>query len=310
MNILVTGGTGFLGSSLTKQLLTADHRIAVILRPQSRRLWRLQQALPAVTVLEGDLDDMAALRAPIHSFRPDATVHLAWSGVANVARDSPDQARNIWQSVSLLNAAADAGCSTFIGIGSQAEYGPHAGVIASDAPTTPTTMYGHCKLAASRILAHAAMQRSLRFAWLRLFSCYGPGDELYWMLPNLIATLLDGRTPDLTGGEQRWDYIHVEDAARAIAAVLRTPTASGIFNLGSGQASPLRETIEFIRDTIDPSLPLGLGRVPYRPDQVMHLEADVSRLIDTTGWEPTVRLHDGLKQTVEWYREYEHLVRT
>ena len=56
-------------------------------------------------------------------------------------------------------------------------------------------------------------------------------------------------------------------------------------------------------DMIDPSLPLGLGKVPYRSDQVMHLEADITRLTSATGWRPAISLESGLKQTIEWYRE-------
>ena len=98
-----------------------------------------------------------------------------------------------------------------------------------------------------------------------------------------------------------WDYVHVDDAAAAVTAMADVD-AAGVFNLGSGVATPLREIITTVRDAVDPSLPLGFGELPYRPDQVMHLEADVSRLSHATGWAPAIPLADGLRGVVAHHR--------
>ncbi|MDX2017003.1 MAG: NAD(P)-dependent oxidoreductase [Planctomycetota bacterium] len=308
MRVLVTGATGFIGSALARELVATGHEVAALVRPSSKRFWRLAPVRDRLRLIEGDL--ASPPEAEIRSFAPEGVAHLAWAGVANRDRNDPAQVRNIAQASALFSLVADAGCSVFVGLGSQAEYGPCSGAISPNAPTRPTTLYGTCKLAAGQILAQLATHhpRAPRTAWLRLFSSYGPGDETYWMIPGLILQLLRREVPPLTLGEQRWDYIHVDDAARAIAAVLVAPRASGVFNLGSGSAPRLRETIETVRDMIDPSLALGFGQVPYRPDQVMHLEADISRLRDLAGWSPRTPLREGLRQTVEWYRDNAHLV--
>jgi nucleoside-diphosphate-sugar epimerase len=193
------------------------------------------------------------------------------------------------------------GCHRFVGLGSQAEYGPQTGRIREDCPTRPTTLYGAAKLATCLMLERAAASSGRGFAWLRLFSTYGPGDDPSWMIPYLIRCLLARERPSLTAAEQVWDYLHVDDAAAAVVAVMDMD-AVGVFNLGSGRASPLRDIVTFIRDCIDPALPLGLGEVPYRADQVMHLEADVSALHAATGWAPSVPLQDGLRAVVDDYR--------
>ena len=130
-------------------------------------------------------------------------------------------------------------------------------------------------------------------------------DNPEWLIPYLIKTLAKKDRPQLTSAEQLWDYIYIEDVAAAIRAVLDSKSASGIFNLGSGNAYRLKSIIEEIRDLIDPSLPLGFGEIKYRSDQVMHLEADISKLSVTTGWVPKINIRDGIKKTVAWYTQGE-----
>ncbi len=142
----------------------------------------------------------------------------------------------------------------------------------------------------------------MRFAWIRIFSLYGPRDNPDYMIPSLVEKLLRGEKPSLTAGEQLWDYLYVQDAAEAIVSVGQTAGAEGVFNLGSGRVETIRQTVEQLRDLIDPSLPLGFAEVPYRPDQVMHLQADISRLHAATGWTPRTTLADGLAQTIQWHR--------
>jgi nucleoside-diphosphate-sugar epimerase len=113
--------------------------------------------------------------------------------------------------------------------------------------------------------------------------------------------LFKGEKPSLTNAEQLWDYIYVEDVASAITAVLKNKSASGIFNLGSGTALSLRTMIENIRDLIDKDLILGFGELAYRSDQVMHLEANISRLKLMASWTPNFDFETGIEKTVKWY---------
>jgi nucleoside-diphosphate-sugar epimerase len=128
-------------------------------------------------------------------------------------------------------------------------------------------------------------------------------DNENWLIPYLIKTLSSGGTPNLTAAEQFWDYIYIEDAAAAICAVMEHDDASGIFNLGSGNAGKLKELILKIKNHIDPSLAVNFGAQSYRSDQVMYLEADISKLQSKTGWHPVVNLDEGVERTVKWFLE-------
>ena len=138
--------------------------------------------------------------------------------------------------------------------------------------------------------------------WLRLFSSYGPMDQQDWLIPYLINSLLKGESPNLTLAEQVWDYIHVADVASAIALMIDKPNVHGVFNLGSGNAVPLKSIIEKTRDLINPLTLLNFGAVPYREDQVMHLEANIDLLTNATGWRPIVDINEGLLETVNWWK--------
>ena len=295
VKILITGATGFLGAHLVRRLEREAVQMALLIRPGGN-LWRINPLPKNATVVAGSMQQLPI--DAIGKFAPDTIIHAAWQGVTNQHRDDPAQKDNLAPTVTLV----DIGCKHFIGLGSQAEYGPLNKKISETDSGKPTTLYGRAKLDACIATQKLCAERGIKWSWLRVFSTYGPMEDLSWMIPYLIRELLAGKKPSLTACEQKWDYLFGPDAADAIWSVAETK-AEGLFNLGSGRAESLRKIVETLRDTVDPKLPLGIGEVPYRPDQVMHLEADISKLTKATGWMPASSLEDGLKQTVAWHRQ-------
>ena len=301
MKLLVTGASGFVGAKVAELAIAAGHEVAALVRPNgpSRRLAPLAGRYLPLAV---DLREKRSLFAAVASFRPEAIIHIAWAGVANSARnDSSQFSENIDAACALVEAGAAAGCKAFIGTGSQGEYGAGS-TMREDALPQPTTMYGAAKVAALYLTRQLAQQAGMRHAWLRLFSTYGPDDNPGWLIPSLISQMLDGQRPQTTLGTQKWDWLHVDDVARGLIAAAVTPTAEGIFNLGSGAPVQVRRAVELIRDAAAPGMELVFGEIPFRSDQVMHMEADISRLKAATGWEPQVPFESGIADTVNWYR--------
>lgn len=293
---LLTGATGFIGAAVRQELLRRDVRPLVLLRPDSdpSRLAALDPQL-AFTSAAFDAPELVARLAPQ---RPDVLIHCAWRGVGGAERNAAFQLEeNIPLTLATVRLAAATGCRHWIGLGSQAEYGHPNQIVTEEAPTRPTTAYGEAKLAAGREALALCTRLGLTGSWLRVFSTYGPGDHPRWFIPHVIRELLHGRAPQVTRCEQRWDYLYVTDAARAIAEVAgrRSP---GVFNLGSGEAPVLRDTLELIRRECGTTVSPAYGAVPYREDQVLHLQADISKLSTATGWTPGVSLADGIRATV------------
>src|SRR5262249_6833804 len=147
-------------SYVTEDLLARGHAVAVLLRPGSDA-WRLSDVLSQVHAVDGSLDDLDKLRAPLNEFAPDCVIHMAWEGVANRDRNSPAQDRNIARPVDLATLSAEAGARSFLGAGSQAEYGPYNRAISESDPARPTTLYGRAKLAAAKKTAQLAAERGM-----------------------------------------------------------------------------------------------------------------------------------------------------
>ena len=301
MKIFITGASGFVGACAVRVATQAGDEVFAAVRPGNEAP-RLADCAGKFQRVDLDLRDERALRAALLHCKPEVVIHLGWAGVSNSMRFDRSQIEdNIAASCALVEAAADACVGAFIGIGSQGEYGASSDMLETNLPQ-PTTLYGAAKVATSYLTRQLAQKAGMRHAWLRLFSTYGPHDNEGWLIPFLIDEMLAGRRPRTTLGTQYWDWLYVDDVARGILAAARSPDATGVFNLGSGRAVQVRSVVERVRDLIAPDLQLVFGEIPFRPDQVMFMQADISRLCAATGWEPLVAIEEGLSSTVEWRR--------
>ncbi len=304
MRILVTGATGFIGAHVVHDLIRHEHSVAILAR-SGANCWRIRDVLSLVTHVAGDLLDLHAARPLIARFAPDTIIHLAWFGVASRHRNDPRQVTdNLNGTAALLDIAAAVGVKRWVGLGSQEEYGVCDGPIDEQTPPRPATLYGATKLCAAMLTRQVCAGAGMGSAWLRLFAPYGPMDNSERLVPYVILSFLEGRSPALTSGEQRWDYLYAADAATAIRLVAESPTVDGVFNLASGEIHTIRAIIEQIRDLIDPALPLRFGEIPHRPDQSRYLQPDVGPLTTAIRWSRSVTLPDGLERTVAWYRQH------
>lgn len=300
MRVLVTGASGHIGSFAARRLLADGHAVLAGVRASSD-LWRLEDIAGSLQLVPFDLATLAAQPSAIADLRPDVIVHAAWSGISASSRDDPGHvAANVGGTLELVRQAGEAGVRTFVGLGSQAEYGLCDVPLREDMIPRPSSLYGAAKLATADLTRDMCAAYGMRFAWLRLTAAYGPMDDRGHLLPSVIQDLLAARRPAVSLGTQEWDYLYVEDVAAAIRAVVVTDAASGVLNLSAVHAWTVRALVEEVRDLIDPGLQVGFGE---RGGAAGSVRSDPSRLRELTGWEPAVALEDGLRATVEWERE-------
>ena len=293
MRVVVTGSSGFLGSWICR-VLAQRHEVTALVRPSSDT-YRLQ-GIDGLRIERRESTDWATF---ISTEKPQALVLADWWGVGNQDRNDERQSDNIERMERLAVAARDAGAGLVIGVGSQAELGPVSNRITEDLPDNPTTKYGAAKVAARKAAQQVLEGSATRFAWLRIFSTYGPSDTDTWLIPQLIDTLTKGEVMDLTKGEQEWSYLHAFDLARAFEAVIDNESMSGVINVGNPKTIILKDAIHIIADKLSAKHLLGFGNLDYRPDQVMKLEPACESLT-SIGWKPVVSFENGIAQTIQW----------
>ena len=299
MKAVVTGATGAVGTALVAELVKNGVETTVLCRRGSERNNRISEGRYLHKV-ECSLSELSELDL---GDGYDIFYHLAWEGTTGASRnDMKLQNRNVSYALDALALASRLGCKVFVGAGSQAEYGRVEGALTPDTPAFPENGYGMAKLCAGRMCACEAKRLGIRFVWARILSVYGPCDGDGSMVMSTVRALLEGRVPDFTAGEQIWDYMYSKDAANALYLLGMTEGAKGIYCLGSGEGRPLKEYIYDIRDAVSEDSEIGLGRLPYAEGQVMYLRADISRLTADTGFVPTVSFKDGIRETVNWYK--------
>ena len=299
--VFITGANGFVGAATVRAALADGHRVMALVRsPEPWRLAGLPGTLAgALSVHVADLGDSGAVAALLAQLRPEVVVHSAWEGVGGALRAGDIQFDNIRTTLALVDGAIAAGVTKFVGIGSQAEYGRFdRRIVETDLPA-PTMLYGAAKLAACHLVRQRLRDAGVAFAWLRLFSVYGPNDNPNWLIPQVAAALARGDVPRCTAGTQKWDYLHIDDVARGVLAAAVVDGATGVFNLSSGAPVAVRAIVERLRDLAAPGLALRFGDVAFGPDQIIHLEGDNARLRKATGWAPAIDTLSGLRDVVD-----------
>ena len=300
-HVIVTGATGMVGATMIEQMLADGIRVTGIVRPASAKMQNLTSH-QNLEIIECDIDNLLSLKE-ILSHDYDTFFHFAWNGTYGASReDIRLQTQNVIDTLDAIELAHAIGCKAFVGAGSQAEFGPVEGTISDAIPKNPVTGYGIAKLAACRMGKILCEQYGIRHSWGRIVSTYGPRDNTYTMVMSSIINMLDGKRMQFTKGEQTWDYLYGGDCSRAFYLIGKYGKHGKAYTIGSGQTRQLKDYITAIRDTVAPSLEIGLGEREYYPNQVMHLCADITELKEDTGFEPEVSFEEGIRRTVQWYQ--------
>ncbi len=298
--IAVTGPTGAIGIALIQYCISRDIEVYAFCRKNSTRIDNIPKS-PLVHIVYCDLKELDIFE--INGIEADVFYHFGWGATIGAGRNDMDlQIKNIQYTIDAVHLAKRLGCSVFVGAGSQAEYGRFEGNLDAEIPTFPENGYGMAKLCAGQMSRIECEKLGLKHVWTRILSIYGPYDNDNTMITSTIKKLLGGETPDLTYGDQMWDYLYSKDAARAFIALGEKGVSGKIYCIGSGKARPLKEYIEILRDKINVNAKLGFGNIPYGPKQVMYLCADISALQADTGFVPEMSFEKGIQETIDWVK--------
>ena len=302
--VLLTGGAGFIGSHLARSLLDDGIAVEVV---DDLSTGARENVPDGAGFTEADLGAPDATDAlPGGAF--DAVLHLAGQSSGEKSFDDPvrDFDANARSTAALAAWAADRGVPAFLHASSMGVYGQAEPPVREDAPLAPVSWYGGSKAAAEHALRAAAAQ-GLRVCSFRMFSVYGPGQNLgdlrQGMASIYLSYLLRGEPVLVRGPLDRVrDLVYVDDVVAAWRLALGHREASGPFNLGTGNGTTVRELLDVLiaECGLDPDHPVEAGE-PTPGDQ-RALWADVGRAREVLGWEARTGLRDGVRALVAWAR--------
>lgn len=301
MKAVITGATGAVGMALISELTKNNVEVLVLCRPNSSRNSRIKEG-DLVHIAECDLKDINNYQ-PSKGEKYDYFFHFGWIGTTGATRnDMLLQNKNVEYTLDAVNLAHRLGCSVFVGAGSQAEYGRVEGKLSDKTPANPEMGYGIAKLCAGQMSRIMCASLGIKHVWARILSVYGPYDNEVSMVISTLRKIINGEEAEFTAGEQIWDYMYSEDAARALYSIAKDGKDGSIYCIGSGQPHMLKEYILKMRDAANPKCPLGIGKRPYAENQVMYLCADIEKLTEDTGFVPQFTFDEGIAKTVAWVR--------
>lgn len=309
--ILVTGGAGFIGSHLVRALIHEGHKVRVLDTLMRGGLDRIQPLIDSgkVDFIQGDIRYNDTLDAVMQGV--STVFHLAATSI-NRSKVHVDESNDI-NLQGTINVArsfmrhGDCDNGKFIFASSASVYGEpdRLPMCETDKPK-PLTPYCWAKYQSEAALEQFAHNLGLRYVALRYFNVYGPGqntDAHYTaVIPLFIQRILDGKGPVINGdGSQSMDLVNVYDVVQANLLAMDNASAQGIFNIGSGIQTTVRDLVSAI------SFVMGFtGFLEWAKSDgsltVTKRQADITRAREVLGYEPKVKLADGLREVIDYER--------
>ena len=305
--IFLTGATGFIGSHLLKRLIKEGCNVHISIRKNSS-LWRIEDFKDKFVYHTIDLTDFEAVKSAIQQIKPDVIFHLAAYGVDYRQQDIHQTIDvNINASVNLFEAFLANNGNRFIHTGSCFEYGQKNMPISEDDLLDPTSVYGASKASSVHLLSGMAKgMQSGELVILRPFGVFGEYEGLHRFVPQVIDKLKSEYAVQMTLGEQIRDYIYIDDLIDAyiLASIVPLENKVEIINIGSGKGIAIKHLALTILKQLGVSNDLlQFGAMPYRPDEMMYLVANVGKAKSVLGWEPKVSIKKGIEYTINWYNQ-------
>jgi UDP-glucose 4-epimerase len=302
--VLVTGAEGFIGSHVVKRLLREGAVVHALVNKGSS-LWRIQECISRITMLDADITDHISLQSSIPPIKPQFVFHLA--ALVDVSRSweliAPLVQTNLIGTINLLSAVRETPLEAFLHASSSEEYGDAPSPIPESQRESPISPYSFSKAAATHFCQVAARTFDLPVMVARLFPVYGPFQEGSMFIPSAIKDLLTNREFSMSPGEQEREFTYVDDVIEACLRIALCPDARGeVINVGSGVPYRLKDVAAMIRVLVGGETTVDMGALPYRKGEGRKIFCNNRTVKKLTGWSPKVSLEEGLRLTVAWYK--------
>ena len=294
-NILIVGGTGFIGYHLAKKCLAKGWQVTSISLNPPKKI----RYLPKVKYILCDITKKKFLKRNIpKSF--DYVVNLGGyvdhSNKKKTLRSHYEGCKNLTEIFLKKTLIA------FVQMGSSAEYGNVKSPQKENAKCNPKSVYGQAKLLSSIYLIDLFKKQKFPSTILRLYNTYGPRQDLNRFIPIVISGCTKNKKFPCSKGNQLRDFLHIDDVVDAILKSLTNKNARGqIINIGSGEPRIIKNIIEYIKKISKGGYPL-FGKVKLRKDEILKVYPDINKAKNKINWRPKISFKKGLKVTIDSFK--------
>ena len=298
--VLVTGADGFIGRNLVYALLKEGVEVYAIVYPGNNIYAECDDEKLYVKCL-----DLNQVMNHVREFPSDIDVmyHFAWMGVSPEHRNNLDvQMINVNMTLDCMKLAIAIGIKKIVFPGSTNEYLYYGKPLNKDAVPSPSNAYGAAKIALRYLCSDYATRNNIEFVYAIIAGIYAADRRDNNVIFYTIDKLLKKEKPSLTKLEQLWDYIYVDDVIAALTAIGKKGKGGAVYAIGHGDNWALSNYIEIIHKKIDPSLPLGIGEIPYVSEKLPSSCIDLTDIERDTGFKPQVDFEEGITKVIDKIR--------
>lgn len=298
-NVIVTGASGFIGTTLVNELLRREYNIVAI----DRRFTDDFLNNPSITCIDATDKDVFDLKNEIPEGDYDCFFHLAWVATSGPGRaDYAVQLDNVKMACDYVKLCSEIDCKRVIYASSINEMETYEYLQSDNIEPAGGYIYGTGKLAAHLMGETVAKLNEVEFIPVIITNIYGVGERSARMIYTSLVKLINGERASFTAGYQTYDFIYITDAINSIVEVAEKGKAFNRYYIGSGEPKPLREYLLEMRDIVAPGAELGLGDFKFKGIDISYDQFDLKKVEKDTGYKNQVSFAQGIKMTADWIR--------
>lgn len=306
--VMVTGGAGFIGSTLVRELLKEGAKVIVFDIFSSGDMRNLKELKDEIRIIKGDITGRS-FRTILEKSGAEYVFNLAAEPYIPHCYNRPLRffEVNANGAINVLFACKHAGVKRIVQYSTSEVYGSAKYVPMDEHhPTLPLSTYAVSKLAADRLCYTFFHEQTIPVVILRQFNVFGPRETQPYIIPELISQLSRSNKLKLGNIKARRDLTYVEDAARGAIALMKSKGTDGqVYNMGTGKDWSVKQMAETIGRLMGhDKINIEIDKTRLRPLDVSVLRCDPTKMRRLTGWKPYVSLEDGLRRTIDDFENH------